>query len=152
MSQTVLCHGIGKLTLYHRAAIHVRVSICRATMAGSLTLACTVTTSEPIETMATTLVNTPRDWDAGAYLDQRDAVDHRNIPRTLTLSSMPKVKQNRKGPHRSQSLRIVSQDRRASTSDGRTSRLRGKRLLSGDTELAQVWYISREDHVPREGK
>lgn len=31
------------------------------------TLACIVTTNDPIEIITTTLVNTPRDWEAGAW-------------------------------------------------------------------------------------
>ena len=64
-----------------------------------------VTTNEPTETMTTTPVNTPNDWDGGAYLACFSAnVPWQGLQLTFTLSIIPSRRHKISGPHKSQSL------------------------------------------------
>lgn len=71
------------------------------------TFAWTVTVKAPREQITITLVNTPRDWSAGAYkctTMRKSRSWTREILVTLMLNMMPRPKQSSSGPHKSQSL------------------------------------------------
>src|SRR6202167_1642277 len=113
----ILAHrDLRRMICGHVSRLQKSVFLCEMTRSGGQwaytlppsSLAWTVTTSDPRETMTTTLVNTERECVAGAYgCRVISQIYHEKIEeceRTFTLSMIASMRQRSNGPQRSQSL------------------------------------------------